>query len=104
MQEFESAYKREFGFVLEKRAIIVDDVRVRSTGRVRAAGPAADSWPGVRCRSQICSGAPQGQPLPEAGKLTHDPGPLPEPATVSTAYFEVNPSRLHPWTCLSPRR
>jgi hypothetical protein len=26
-------YQREFGFVLEDRAIIVDDVRVRATGR-----------------------------------------------------------------------
>ena len=26
-------YQREFGFVLEDRAILVDDVRVRATGR-----------------------------------------------------------------------
>lgn len=35
MQAFESAYQREFGFVLEERKIIVDDVRIRATGRVR---------------------------------------------------------------------
>lgn len=34
MQEFEHSYKREFGFTLEKRKIIVDDIRVRATGRV----------------------------------------------------------------------
>ena len=26
-------YRREFGFVLEGRSIVVDDVRVRATGR-----------------------------------------------------------------------
>ena len=34
MQAFEDTYKREFGFVLEKRSIIVDDLRVRATGKV----------------------------------------------------------------------
>ncbi len=28
-----SQYQREFGFVLEDRAILVDDTRVRATGR-----------------------------------------------------------------------
>ena len=35
VQEFEKSYKREFGFTLEHRKIIVDDLRVRATGRVR---------------------------------------------------------------------
>lgn len=34
LQAFEDTYKREFGFVLEKRSIIVDDLRVRATGKV----------------------------------------------------------------------
>ena len=34
-QEFVKSYKREFGFTLELRKIIVDDLRVRATGRVR---------------------------------------------------------------------
>ncbi len=34
MQAFEETYKREFGFVLEQRSIIVDDLRVRATGKV----------------------------------------------------------------------
>jgi N-methylhydantoinase A/oxoprolinase/acetone carboxylase beta subunit len=35
LQAFEEAYKREFGFTLEGRQLIVDDVRVRATGKVR---------------------------------------------------------------------
>ena len=35
LQAFEETYKREFGFVLEQRSIIVDDLRVRATGKVR---------------------------------------------------------------------
>lgn len=34
LQAFEDTYKREFGFVLEQRSIIVDDLRVRATGKV----------------------------------------------------------------------
>lgn len=34
LQAFEETYKREFGFVLEQRSIIVDDLRVRATGKV----------------------------------------------------------------------
>jgi hypothetical protein len=30
---FEAAYRREFGFVMEGREVVVDDVRVRATGR-----------------------------------------------------------------------
>lgn len=39
IQAFREAYKREFGFVLEGRELIVDDVRVRATGKVRCALP-----------------------------------------------------------------
>ena len=46
-----SQYQREFGFVLEDRAILVDDVRVRTTGRAvelpRAEHVSAD--PGQPC-------------------------------------------------------
>ena len=31
---FANTYRREFGFVLEDRKIMVDDVRIRATGRV----------------------------------------------------------------------
>ncbi|KAK9917414.1 hypothetical protein WJX75_004082 [Coccomyxa subellipsoidea] len=62
-QAFESAYKREFGFVLQERSIRVDDVRVRATGKA--------------------------VPMPEPGTITADPGPLPDPARVISAYFEV---------------
>ena len=34
LQAFEDTYKREFGFVLEQRSIIVDDLRIRATGKV----------------------------------------------------------------------
>ena len=34
LQAFEETYRREFGFVLENRSIIVDDVRVRAMGKV----------------------------------------------------------------------
>ena len=34
LQAFEDTYQREFGFVLENRDIIVDDLRVRATGKV----------------------------------------------------------------------
>ncbi|KAK9839403.1 hypothetical protein WJX81_000039 [Elliptochloris bilobata] len=60
---FEAAYKREFGFVLEDRAICCDDVRVRASGA--------------------------GAELPRSGKLGGDPGPLPAPSCVTTAYFEA---------------
>lgn len=35
LQAFEDTYRREFGFVLEDRDIIVDDLRVRATGKAR---------------------------------------------------------------------
>ncbi|CAL8463366.1 g2900 [Coccomyxa elongata] len=62
-EAFESAYKREFGFILEGRGIRVDDVRVRATGKA--------------------------VPLPKPGNITSDPGPLPSPARIISAYFEV---------------
>lgn len=34
VQAFEATYKREFGFILEDRSIMVDDVRVRAMGKV----------------------------------------------------------------------
>lgn len=35
---FEESHKREFGFNLEKRKIIIDNVRVRSVGNAKVAG------------------------------------------------------------------
>ncbi|GIL76007.1 hypothetical protein Vretifemale_5749 [Volvox reticuliferus] len=59
---FASAYRREFGFVLD-RDIWVDDVRVRAVGRAR--------------------------PMPDDAAVASDePGPLPPPATITSAYFE----------------
>eukprot|EP00884_Botryococcus_braunii_P001197 jgi/Botrbrau1/11078/Bobra.0302s0020.1 len=60
---FEEAYKREFGFTLEGRDLVVDDVRVRATGKAAA--------------------------LPAPGELLEAPGPLPSPAHTASAYFEV---------------
>ncbi|PSC69547.1 5-oxoprolinase isoform B [Micractinium conductrix] len=60
---FEAAYKREYGFKLEGRAIRVDDLRVRASGRHTE---------------------PQ-QPGREPG----DAGPLPTPAVTASAYFEA---------------
>eukprot|EP00873_Tetraselmis_striata_P028673 jgi/Tetstr1/448937/TSEL_036163.t1 len=60
---FDAEYKREFGFVLENRRILADDVRVRATGRsLMYAGSEADT--GV-------------------------PGPMPEPSMVVSMYFEI---------------
>jgi 5-oxoprolinase (ATP-hydrolysing) len=61
-EAFETAYKREFGFVLEGRSIVVDDARVRATGRGAAPPPASGPSPA--------------------------PGPLPPPAATVSAYFE----------------
>ncbi|KAG2488023.1 hypothetical protein HYH03_013330 [Edaphochlamys debaryana] len=59
---FEAAYRREFGFVLD-REVWVDDVRVRAVGRSR--------------------------PLPDdAMAPVEAPGPLPAPVTTTSAYFE----------------
>ncbi|KXZ56217.1 hypothetical protein GPECTOR_1g189 [Gonium pectorale] len=59
---FAAAYRREFGFVLD-RAVWVDDVRVRAVGRAR--------------------------PLPEeADAEARDPGPLPPPLATTSAFFE----------------
>ncbi|KAL3135323.1 hypothetical protein ABBQ32_007517 [Trebouxia sp. C0010 RCD-2024] len=62
-QAFEETYKREFGFVLEQRSIIVDDLRVRATGKA--------------------------VPLPEVGEAPKDPGQLPKPDKHTKAYFEI---------------
>ncbi len=47
----------------------VDDVRVRATGKA--------------------------VPLPKPGDITGEPGPLPAPARVTSAYFEVRQILLH---------
>ncbi|GAB4819425.1 hypothetical protein N2152v2_006471 [Parachlorella kessleri] len=62
-EAFREAYQREFGFVLEGRVVIVDDARVRATGR-------SIELPAL------------------AGTMTA-PGPLPAPAATTSAYFEV---------------
>lgn len=72
---FEAAYRREFGFVLEGRAILVDDLRVRATGR------AVD--------------------LSQESEAEGVPGPLPEPAAVVSAYFEAGGRQRTPAYVLS---
>ena len=65
---FEKAYRREFGFVLDERAILVDDVRVRSTGRAIELSSSHDV---------------NGDSL-----ISHTAPPLPPPAATVSAYFE----------------
>ncbi|PRW57398.1 5-oxoprolinase [Chlorella sorokiniana] len=72
---FEQAYQREFGFTLEKRRILVDDLRVRASGRHAE--------------------------LPEAGEAPQHAGPLPQPAATSSAYFEVGGRQPTPAYLLS---
>lgn len=64
------ACRREFGFVLEERAICCDDVRVRATGA--------------------------GAELPRSGELAGEAGPLPAPTCVTSAYFEACCQRYTP--------
>lgn len=47
-----SRYKREFGFVLDKRAIHVDDIRVRGTAKS-----------GVKCQHKIDVATSQPSPV-----------------------------------------
>lgn len=72
---FEQAYQREFGFKLERRAILVDDLRVRASGRHTE--------------------------LPEAEQEPADAGPLPPPAATSSAYFEQGGRQQTPAFLLS---
>jgi 5-oxoprolinase (ATP-hydrolysing) len=60
---FEAAYRREFGFILEDRAILVDDIRVRATGRAIE--------------------------LPQGQEAEEEAAPLPPPAATVLAYFEI---------------
>lgn len=69
-QAFENTYKREFGFVLESRVIMVDDVRVRGMGKA--------------------------VPIPEPKRVESDPGPLPQPKTAASAYFEMGGRQKNP--------
>lgn len=75
---FEEAYQREFGFKLEGRSILVDDVRVRACGR----------------HSE----------LPETAEAPSDAGPLPPPAATSSAYFEAGGRQQTPAYLLSDLR
>eukprot|EP00192_Tetraselmis_astigmatica_P024420 CAMPEP_0117686190 /NCGR_PEP_ID=MMETSP0804-20121206/22277_1 /TAXON_ID=1074897 /ORGANISM="Tetraselmis astigmatica, Strain CCMP880" /LENGTH=687 /DNA_ID=CAMNT_0005497785 /DNA_START=422 /DNA_END=2482 /DNA_ORIENTATION=+ len=59
---FDAEYRREFGFVLEDRAVLADDVRVRAVG--------------------------SSQMYTDMTGDTSDPGELPTPAMVVSAYFE----------------
>ena len=59
---FAEAYLREFGFVMEGRSVVVDDIRVRGTGHAGSLPPPA-SAPAAPCRR-------------------------PSPRTHSSAYFE----------------
>ncbi|KAM6226095.1 LOW QUALITY PROTEIN: 5-oxoprolinase, partial [Porphyrio hochstetteri] len=60
LSAFTSRYQREFGFTIAGRAVLVDDVRVRGTGRS-----------GISCDTPL---APRGEP--------------PRPDTVTRCYFE----------------
>jgi len=65
---FASAYQREFGFVLE-RPVVVDDVRVRATGRAAdlphiqvrhththtGAEPGGSAWGALLGRGVLCA-------------------------------------------------
>jgi 5-oxoprolinase (ATP-hydrolysing) len=59
---FAAAYQREYGFNLN-RPIIVDDIRVRAAGRAT--------------------------PLPAASAANSAPRPLPPPAAITSAYFDI---------------
>lgn len=72
---FEAAYRREFGFILEDRAILVDDIRVRATGRAIE--------------------------LPLDQETTEEAAPLPLPAATVSAYFEVGGRQETPAYILS---
>mmetsp|Transcript_14115 Transcript_14115/g.30617 ORF Transcript_14115/g.30617 Transcript_14115/m.30617 type:complete len:1326 (+) Transcript_14115:84-4061(+) len=75
---FERAYEREFGFKLE-RPVLVDDVRVRATGRSK--------------------------PLPGSRELQRDPGPLPAAVIMTSAYFSIGgrqPTPAYKLATLSP--
>lgn len=56
MQAFEETYKREFGFVLEQRSIIVDDLRVRATGKVTLLPDCATTGKNVSLSRQASAG------------------------------------------------
>ena len=66
---FGRAYRREFGFVLEKRAVVVDDVRVRCVGK-----------------QQLPSLAGEGEEVEEEGEEEKEE-PLPPPAATVSACF-----------------
>lgn len=65
---FEAAYKREYGFLLENRAIVVDDARVRASGQSIELPP--DSVDDTRRKNSV-------------GRA-----PLPTPASLTQVYFE----------------
>jgi len=72
---FEATYRREFGFILEDRAILVDDIRVRATGRAIE--------------------------LPQDQESIEEAAPLPPPATTVSAYFEIGGRQATPAYILS---
>ena len=51
------------------------------------------AWPALCCMVQgQCSAGAQAIPLPDAGELTREPGPLPKAAARTSVYFEVSSS------------
>ena len=100
---FRRAYRREFGFVLEERAVVVDDLRVRSVGRQLAAASSVgegeeeaedgdEGWeereseplppPAATVSACFSSGGRQGTPVFELSALLRGQG-VPGPALLS---------------------
>jgi len=69
---FEEAYRREYGFILENRKVLVDDIRIRAAGHHQNTTGEGNSRSGS---------------TPNASSLPPPP-PLPSPAAMTEAYFE----------------
>ena len=79
-QAFTAAYQREFGFLLEGRRIVVDDLRLRAEGKVLVHGEA---------------GMPRGEMGTDGPITSNRDSPRPvKPRASTTAYFE--PRGLQP--------
>lgn len=78
---FEEAYRREYGFILENRKVLVDDIRIRAAGhhhKTTGKGNNNSSGDGG------------------SGATNASPPPLPSPAAMMEAYFEPLGKQLVP--------